>query len=948
MALPATVVPLAPPASPPARKGSFYDRFLQTVERWPENVAIEVQHSEVQPSADSKTAAVERHTYSELRRQAESIGRWLEEQGLERGARCAILADNSARWVAAYLGTVAAGRIAVPFDTAFKPEQVATLLKDSGASVLFADAKHLAAAQRAAEGLRVRVVLLTREATHAGLPNLDDMLAAGCGGFVPAPQLLDDVAVLLYTSGTTSDPKGVMLTHDNLLAETEAVFELIEVHPTDAILGVLPLFHALAQMGNLLLPFAAGARVVYLETLNTTELMRALGEREITIFVCVPQFFYLIHERILKQVKERGAAAQVAFRALMSLSRLARSLGWNAGKLFFGRAHQALGKKMRYLVTGGSRFDAAVGRDLHALGFDILQGYGLTETSGAAFFTPLERNLIGSVGPVMKNVEARILDPQAEEDGAGPASGEILIRGRLVMKGYYNRPDATAACIQEGWLHTGDLGCLDDDGNLFITGRKKDVIVLSSGKNVYPEEVEAHYLKSEWIKELCVLGLEGRPGEPVAERLHAVIVPDFDLLRQRKVVNAGEVIRFDLDTLSSQLPSSKRILSYEIWQEELPRTTTRKIKRGLVRKRVSEGQAAGPASASKPAARSFSAADEAWLAEPDVASALAVIGKAAREPRDVIHPADNLELDLGLDSMERVELLVALEQELKASVDDAVVSQVYTVREMVDAVRAGRGGESKRAEFSGWDAIFATESDDPDVHAVARPHRFWTAFWYLMARATHMFLRDSSGIEITGLEKLPKSGAYILSPNHQSFLDGPLLPAMMPWRVFRDSFYVGTSEVFGTGFWRALARTIKLIPVDPDTNLVPAMRAGAYGLRRGKILTLYPEGERSIDGTPKTFKKGAAILATHLKVPIVPVALEGFYQSWPRAQKFQGFKKLKVAIGDPIYPPDRIENPEATYTQLNAELRARVVEMWEKLRGKPGEAQAEVHAEAAD
>jgi long-chain acyl-CoA synthetase len=943
--MPATLAPAAPPEPTQAPSGSFYDRFLETVERWPENVAIEVQHS-----AEARTAAVEPVTYAELRTQAESIGRWLTEQGLERGARCAILADNSERWVAAYLGTVAAGMVAVPFDTAFKPEQVATLLKDSGASVLFADAKHLASAERAVEGLKVRVVLLARDAQHAALPCLDDMFAAGPGGFKPASSSLDDVAVLLYTSGTTSDPKGVMLTHDNLLAEMEAVFELIDVHPGDAVLGVLPLFHALAQMGNLLLPFAAGARVVYLETLNTTELMRALQEREITIFACVPQFFYLIHERILKQVEQRGALAGMAFRALMSVSRFFRRLGWNAGKAFFGKAHQALGKKMRYLVTGGSRFDAAVGRDLHALGFDILQGYGLTETSGAAFFTPLERNVIGSVGPTMKGVEARIHDPQPDdEDGASPGSGEILIRSRLVMKGYYKRPDATAASIQDGWLHTGDLGYLDDGGNLFITGRKKDVIVLSSGKNIYPEEVEAHYLKSPWIKELCVMGLEGRPGEPAAERLHAVIVPNFDLLREKKVVNAGEVIRFDLDTLSAELPSTKRILSYEIWQEDLPRTTTRKIKRGVVRKRAAEGQSAGPADASKPAARSFSAEDEAWVAGPDVERALRVVRKAAREPRPQIHPADNLELDLGLDSMERVELLVALEQELEVAVDDAVVSQVYTVRELVDAVRAGRGGESKRAAFAGWEAIFATESDDPDVHAVARPHRFWTGFWYLMARAAHMFLRDSSGLEIRGLEKLPKSGPFILSPNHQSFLDGPLLPAMMPWPIFRDSFYVGTSEIFGTGFFRALARTIKLIPVDPDTNLVPAMRAGAYGLRHGKILTLYPEGERSIDGTPKNFKKGAAILAVHVQVPIVPVALEGFYQSWPRGKKFQGFKKLKVAIGDPIYPPKLTGNPEATYTQLNAEVRARVVEMWEKLRERPAEvADAHAHAQAAD
>jgi len=938
----ATLDRLAAPAAPSDRSASFYDRFLQTVERWPQNVAIEVQHS-----SDGKAAGVESHTYSELRTQAEAVGHWLQLQGLERGARCAILADNSARWVAAYLGTIAAGMIAVPFDTAFKPDQIATLLKDSGASILFTNLKHLAAAERAVSGLRVHVVLLEGDAKQSEHPSLDQMFTAGRGDFAPAAASLDDVIALLYTSGTTSDPKGVMLTHDNLLAEMEAVFDLLEVHPTDAILGVLPLFHVLAQMGNLLLPFAAGARVVYLETLNTTELMRALREREISIFACVPQFFYLIHERILKQAEKRGLLAGMAFRMLMAISRASRRFGWNAGKLFFAKAHEALGSKMRYLVTGGSRFDVAVGRDLHALGFDILQGYGLTETSGAVFFTPPHRNVIGSVGTPLKGVEVRLLDPQPDdEDAATPGSGEILVRSRLVMKGYYQRPDATRASIEDGWLHTGDLGYFDDGGNLFITGRKKDVIVLSSGKNVYPEEIEMHYLKSEWIKELCVMGLEGRPGEPAAERLHAVIVPNFDLLREKKIVNMGEVIRFDLDTLSAQLPSTKRILSYEIWQEDLPRTTTRKIKRGLVHKRVVQGQASGPSDSSQPTMRAFSAEDEAWLAEPGVEQALNVIRESAREPREQIHPADNLELDLGLDSMERVELLVALEQELQASVDDAVVSQVYTVRELVDAVRAGRGGESKRATFAGWEAIFATESDDPDVHAVARPHRFWTTFWYLMGRVVYMSLRDSSGIEITGMEKLPKSGPYIITPNHQSFLDGPLIPAMLPWPAFRDSFYVGTSEIFGSGFWRALARTIKLIPVDPDTNLVPAMRAGAYGLRHGKILTLYPEGERSIDGTPRVFKKGAAILATHCQVPIVPVAIEGFHQSWPRGKSFQGFKKLQVMIGDPINPPK--VGTEAAYAQLTAEVRARVVEMWEKLRGDDNLAESDVRTQAAD
>ena len=384
-----------------------------------------------------------------------------------------------------------------------------------------------------------------------------------------------------------------MLTHANFLGEVEAVFNWVDLGPSDALLGVLPMFHVLAQMANLLLPLVKGSRVVYLETLNTTELLRALRERNITAFAVVPQFFYLIHERIFQEVEKRGALTQKVFKSLMGLNRTLRKVGINAGPILFSKVHETLGKKMRYLVTGGSRFDPEIANDFHDLGIDVLQAYGLTETTAAVFANSPGNNVIGSVGKAMKGVEAKIVyatdDPQPQEDG-GPATGEIALRGAVVMKGYWNRPDATAAVLRDGWFYTGDLGYFDADGNLFLTGRKKELIVLSNGKNIYPEEVEAHYLKSPYIKELAVMGLEGKPGEG-GDRLHAVIVPNFDVLRQKKIVNAKEVIRYDIESLSQQIASTKRIGSYEIWQEDLPRTTTRKIKRFEVEKRVKAKQA---------------------------------------------------------------------------------------------------------------------------------------------------------------------------------------------------------------------------------------------------------------------------------------------------------------------------------------------------------------------
>jgi long-chain acyl-CoA synthetase len=616
---------------------------------------------------------------------------------------------------------------------------------------------------------------------------------------------------------------------------------------------------------------------------------------------------------------------------MLALSRMGRTIGLNPGKIFFKQVHTLLGPKMRYLVTGGSRFDVAIGRDFHALGFDILQAYGLTETTGGALVTPPESNVIGSVGKPLPGNEAKIVDAKPAEDGSGHMVGEIAIRGPIVMKGYYNRPDATAEVIRNGWLHTGDLGYSDPGGNFFIAGRQKEIIVLSSGKNIYPEEIESYYLKSPWIKEACVMGLEGAPGDPVSERLHAVIVPNLDVLRQKKVVNMREVIRYDVENISSHLPAAKRILSYDIWQEDLPRTTTRKLRRFEIESRVRRMQASGARNSEGQLARELTDEESVWMSQPEVQQAIAIVHAAAKNSVARLHPRDNLELDLGLDSMERVELLVQLEHQLSADVENSAASEVYTVRELIDLIRGNMGKGATQAV--GWETLLANEANDSELAAITKERPITGRLWYLLGRIANLFAKDVFHLKVSGIEKLPAKGPFILCANHQSYLDAPVLTAAMPWQIFRDVFYVGDSEKFGSGPARTVARFLRLIPVDPDANLVPAMRAGAYGLRRGKILVLYPEGERSIDGIPKSFKKGAAILARHLNVPIVPVAQDGFFEAWPRGRNFQRFAPLRIAIGDAIYP-DPAEAPEEAYQRLTAETRRQIVSMWEQLRAQ--------------
>ena len=890
---------------------TFYDRFVECAEQWPQNIAVEVQRPE----------GIESHSYAELRRMAEAIAAWLLERGTAPGARVAILADNHPRWVAAYLGIIAAGGTTVPLDTAYHSDQVSKLLRDSGTTLLICDQKHLKVAKEGVTNSSVAIATTDVD--------FDSIFAQHTGTLRPVPKEPHDVASLLYTSGTTADPKGVMLTHANLLAEADAVFAWAHIGPEDAILGVLPLFHVLSQMANLLLPLVAGTRVVYLSTLNTTELLRALRERNVTAFAVVPQFFNLIHERIFKEIQQRGPFARFAFARLMSINRFSRKIGFNSGRILFRRIHELFGWRMRYLVTGGSRFDPQIARDFDALGIDILQAYGLTETCGGAFVNSPGESVIGSVGKALKGVEGKIIDAQDSDDGA-PASGEILISGPIVMKGYWNRPDATSEVLKDGWLYTGDLGYFDERGNLFITGRKKDVIILANGKNVYPEEIEAHYLQSPLIKEICVLGLE----DGGYEKLYAVVTPNFEVLRQRKIVNAKEVIRFDVEGLSAKLPSTKRIAGYEIWQEDLPRTSTRKLKRFEIEKRVGAGKHDGTRTQQE-ISQPLTEEDKSWLEQAETQRALASIREYSPNHPEKIRPNDNLELDLGLDSMRRVELLVALEHEHGGDVDESRLADIYTVRELIDAVRESiASGKSQAKQFAGWGDVLREDPAEPAVLAIARPRPFTDRLIFVLTRLFKLIWNIVSRMEVEGLENLPRDGAFLLCSNHQSFIDPLPLLSVLPWWSMKRMFAVGTSEIFGSGMMAWVAKFMRVVVVDPDAHLIPAMRAGAYGLRHGMSLIMYPEGERSIDGMPKTFKKGAAILSVHLQVPIVPIAIDGFYEAWPRGKPFQKFARLKMKIGERMLPPPESQGSEEAYANMTAELKARVVGMWDEIRNR--------------
>jgi long-chain acyl-CoA synthetase len=839
-------------------------------------------------------------TYGEVHRQSRGVALGLAAIGLKPGARVGILSENRPEWVIAYLGIYLAGGTAVPLDTQISASEWKRLLDDSESQAVFVSESLLP---------RLRDVLLDSHLVGkticfdpvGGDRDLRSELAGfleWAGSIQPPPALpesrLSDVVVLIYTSGTTGKPKGVMLTQGNIVSEIEAVRNSFPVDENDTFLCLLPLQHVLASVVNVLLPLYLGAQVTFIDTLKRAEIMEALEQGGITILATVPQFFYLFHNRIHEELGRKPPLIRFVFRSMKGINRFClRYLGLNLGKLAFARIHKGFGRRLRYFVSGGSAFDPRVAQDFHDFGFTILQGYGLTETTGGCTVTRVENNVVGSVGPPLPGVDVSIADPG--DDGIG----EVRIRGPIIMKGYYKNPEATADALRDGWFYSGDLGRIDDRGNLYITGRSKEVIVLPNGKNIYPDEIETHYLQCPYIGEIAVIGVAEQSSR-TNERLHGVVVPNFEYLRAKKIANAREILRDEIGRWSNQLPKYKRLMSYQIQKDPLPRTTTRKIKRLELKRAIESG--AAPAQEAASNAQTVSPEDRALLESPAGVEVIRTLGETYR--RTKVDPGMNLELDLGFDSMERVELLASLEQSLRLTLPEDFGAEIFTVRDLIARLgeQSGAAAGSAGGQRQNWSAILSKEALDADTDQ----SRFRFTGWFLSTvkyiglRVSYLLFRTVLRLEVRGRDNLRPSGPFLICPNHLSYLDPFVVMSILPYRIFRKVFFVGASEYYATWYMRFLARLANIIPVDPDAHLLRAMKVGAYGLRSGRVLCIFPEGARSFDGELKEFKKGAAILAHELRVPVVPVGIRGTHAVWPRDSMKIRPHKVSVYFGAPL------------------------------------------------
>ncbi|HYJ91453.1 MAG TPA: AMP-binding protein, partial [Pyrinomonadaceae bacterium] len=510
----------------------------------------------------------EQYTFEDVRELTFRAASFFAANGIKPSDRVILFSHNMPEWGLTYFGILKAGATVIPIDPASSVDEIVNFAKKGEALAIVLSPKLAAENPDLAKRLTNgggRVPVWTFDEVFEMPSEIEE---AKRMALLPEKILSNSVASLIFTSGTTGTPKAVMLSHKNFTNMVSMLSSVLDMDITDGVLSVLPMHHTFEFSAGFLTPFANGTQITYLDELSSEELTRAIETGHVTGMVGVPALWEMLHRRIKTRLRENGDwIADIADNMIEFNAWLRDNTPFNLGPIVFFPIHQGMGGKMRYLISGGSALSEKVQKELHGLGFTILEGYGLTESSPVLTVArPGNKLLKGSVGKPLPGIEVKIDKP--DESGVG----EVLARGQNIMLGYYKNEDATEAALQDRWLRTGDLGKLDEDGNLYIVGRSKDVIIDSNGKNIYPDEIEELYGKSGFIKELSVVGL---PDEDGGEKIAALAVPDYehDIALSRAETN--KKVEEHFREVSASLPFFKRVKVLHLTPFELPRTATR-------------------------------------------------------------------------------------------------------------------------------------------------------------------------------------------------------------------------------------------------------------------------------------------------------------------------------------------------------------------------------------
>ena len=808
----------------------------------------------------NKTAIIagnKRISFSEMQQHIQHFAHVFGQQAKEKTV---IFSENRTGWIYAIFSVWFREGIAVPVDAMSTVEDVAYILRDCQPERAWVSARTADVMRRAIAEAGTATTLLVIDELEDSAPK--DNPEVQDNPAVRLDQLFvrdeERTALICYTSGTTGTPKGVMLSFRNMFANVRSVSEEVRIYHSEArTLILLPLHHVLPLLGTLVAPMMLGAGVIICPSMAAPDIMATLQTGEVHIIVGVPRLWQTIYNGIKRKI-DASAITRFLFRLCERVDSLPFS------RFVFKAVQKKLGGHLEFCVNGGAALPVEVAAGMKTLGLDLLDGYGMTETAPVISFTRPGELVPGSVGKAMPSVEVKLVD------------GELCAKGPNVMQGYYNRPEETAEVIDaEGFIHTGDLATIREDGRIFITGRTKEIIVLSNGKNVNPTEIEQKLERHEdKVKEAGVC--------PDGDKLCAIIVPDEQWAKGKSDEELEQTLKREvIEPYNSGTEPYKRVLSVRVVHGELPRTRMEKLQRYKLPELLSS---------SVPETR-HKTSDDAPASEE-----YRIIKQYIEEEKRVeVHPSDNLETDLALDSLDKVGLQSFIEQTFGMTLPAEGLSLFRDVRELATFV-----GDTKtrvEVEKADWATLLHEDTSNVELPRAG-------GLTHVLASLGHGLSRAYFHLKGSGMENLPEDGPFILAPNHQCYFDGIFVISFLSRKLLSGTYFFAKRDHVRNRFAQFMARHNNVIVID-DKNLKESIQTLGEVLKRGGRVIIFPEGTRTTTGALGPFKKMFAILSRELNVPIVPVAISGAYKAMPKGHHLPKRVPVEVTFLPPVFPLEK-------------------------------------------
>jgi len=799
-------------------------------------------------------------SYSDFHKDLNRLSSALKKLGLKKGTNAIVIGENSPEWIIAYNAIMLTGACTVPVDPGIPPSEIESILSITEAKVVFCSRVFLNLFRTLKQKYQhlEKIVLLESRADDKE-PTFEEFLKTGneekdafLSVFNP-----DDPMVIIFTSGTTGKAKGVVLTQKNFTAISVHGIPRMRPGVHDTMCAVLPLHHVFGSAACIAAALTSGLDLVIVPYIKGPLILEALREKEVTILPVVPKMIALFYESIMHNVKKKGPIVNTAFAGLKAISATAGdTLGNRFRRGLFSSVHKGFGGKLRLIISGGAALNKKYWNGFRHLGFNILEGYGLTETYGPITVCPDEDPRFGSVGPALPENEIKIADP--DEYGIG----EICLRGSCVFKGYYKNKELTSQVFDDqGWFHTGDLGRLDKDNFLYISGRKKDMIVLDTGKNVYPDELEDYYGTSPLIEEIGVFGVKQKGAEIVA----AAIVPSKEIRKNHTVTQATDIIYEELLRMGKSLPVYRRINDFVTLYTPLPRTTTRKLKKVELKKIYNSIRRK---SANRELPEDQLSVMEMALMETaeytGVISSIILISPKT-DPR-IINPRTHLEIDLGLDSLKKIELLTQIERRFSIRISEDVFDKMESVGDLVTLVREHITSHNPTVErVIGLKERILSD----DLHLLKFPvENNFTGPLISRLYGTVFNIKKS------GTEHLrDDSKSMIFAANHAHANDVIWILNSLPSSLKNNTYFISDKESSAYPAISYVLHRSNMIKPEKSDDPIELLKIYLSVIRNKRHLIVFPEGSMNRNGNVGRFKSGIGLLARETGASIVPVKI---------------------------------------------------------------------------